>query len=187
VFTFRSSAFALVTAAAMTGTASATTINSFLTGTTINGVTLTPAVQSPNLAFTVTLNAGATFTAGANTYNITDIIGFYLLAPGFNDGGQGSLASFGGFDDDSDSRAAGSIYGWHSNPNDGIAAGNSQVFTFPSINYTPYTQIGFHVRLDGFFPGTTGNTGNITGSLTPTPGAAALLGLGGLVTARRRR
>lgn len=167
--------------------ASATTINSFLGGATISGVTISPAVQSPNLTYTVTLNAGATFTYNSVSYPITDVIGFYLLAPGFNDGSQGSLASVAGFSNDSDHRSAGSIYGWRSNPNSGITVGNSQTFTYPSINFTRYTQIGFHVRIDGCFPGTEGNTGNITGTIVPVPGAAAALGLGGLAAGRRRR
>lgn len=167
--------------------ASATTINSFLSVGSISGITVLPLVASPNLSFTVTLNAGATFELSGTTYNITDIIGFYLLAPGYNDGAQGALAVTGGFSDDSDARAAGSIYGWRSNPNDGITPGNSLTFTFPSISYADYTQIGFHVILDGTFPGTSGNTGNITGTVVPTPGAAALIGLGGLAVARRRR
>ncbi len=186
----RTASLALVCAgliAATAGTASATTINSFLSVPGISGITVSPAVASPNLSFTVTLNAGATFTYNSNTYAITDVIGFYLLAPGYDDVSQGALASVGGFSNDSDHRAAGSIYGWRSNPNSGITAGNSQAFTFPSISYANYTLIGLHVRINGTFPGTTGNTGNITGSFVPAPGAAAVLGLGGLLASRRRR
>lgn len=183
----RTFAFALAGTGLIAASASATTINSFTPGASISGVTVSNLVQSPNLNFTVTLNAGATFTLGSNTYNITDIIGFYLLAPGYNDGAQGALATVGGFSNDSDHRAAGSIYGWHSNPNAGITVGNSQAFSFPSISYPNYTLIGLHVRIDGVFPGTTGNTGNITGSFVPAPGAAALFGAGGLMATRRRR
>ena len=184
----RTSLFALAALAVTTAadTAGATTINSFTTGAVFNGIHITPLV-SPNLSYTVTLDAGATFTLNNTTYNITDIIGFYLLAPGFNDGSQVNLAAVGGFTRDSDHRSAGSIYGWKSNPNNGITAGNSQTFNYPSINFGEYEMIGLHVRLDGNFPGTSGNTGNITGSFVPTPGAAAVLGLGGIASLRRRR
>lgn len=164
-------------------TASATTINSFLTVSSISGIT----VSNAGPVYTVTLPAGSTFTVGSNTYNITDIIGFYMIAPGYNDGSQGALATVGAFSDDSDHRAAGSIWGWKSNPNSGITPPNQLVFTYPSTPGVQYTQIGFHVRLDGLFPGTSGNTGNITGQLVPAPGAAALFGAGGLMAARRRR
>lgn len=184
-------ALAAISLATAAGTASATTYSSFLTGTTINGISITPPVVSPNLSFTVTLAAATptpgSFTYLGNTYTITDIIGFYLLAPGYNDPTQPALVTIGNFADDSDSHSPGSISGWRSNPNQGITAGGSTVFTFPSIDYAHYTQIGFHVRISGTFPGTTGNTGNITGTLVPTPGAAALLGLGGLAISRRRR
>lgn len=186
----RALAFSLVGTALVAlsaGTASATTINSFLSVPGISGITISPSVASPNLNYTITFNAGATFTYNSNTYAITDVIGFYLLAPSYNDASQGALANFGGFSDDSDHRAAGSIYGWRSNPNSGITAGNSQTFTFPSISYANYTLIGLHVRINGTFPGTSGNTGNITGTLVPAPGAAAVLGLGGLLASRRRR
>jgi hypothetical protein len=175
------------TITAFAGTAGATTINSFLNVSNVTGITVSPSVQSPTLNYAVTLNAGATFTYNSVTYTITDVIGFYLLAPGYNDGAQGALAGAGGFADDSDHRGAGSIYGWKSNPNSGITSGNSQAFAYSAINYAQYSQIGFHVRLSGTFPGTDGNTGNITGALTPTPGAAAVLGMAGLAGFRRRR
>ncbi|MDP1662312.1 MAG: hypothetical protein Q8L55_10400 [Phycisphaerales bacterium] len=190
----RTASLALVCAgliAATAGTASATTINSFLSVPGISGITISPSVASPNLNYTITFNAGATFTYNSNTYAITDVMGFYLIAPGYDDASQGSLANFGGFSDDSDHRAAGSIYGWRSNPNAGITSGNSQAFTFPSISSANYTLIGLHVRINGTFPGTSGNTGNITGNITgalvPAPGAAAILGLSGLMATRRRR
>jgi hypothetical protein len=173
--------------AATAGTASATTISSFTTGATFNGITVSAAPQGSSLDYTVSLNAGATFTLNGNNYNITDIIGFYLLAPGLNDGAQAALSSAGAFSNDSDHRGAGSIYGWKSNPNSGITIGHSQMFAYPSIPPAAYTQIGFHVRIDGLFPGTNGNTGNITGSIVPTPGAAAALGVAGLASGRRRR
>lgn len=179
----RSLALSLIGSGLVAGTASATTINSFLSVPGISGITVSPTIANP----TVTFNAGATFTYNSVSYAITDVIGFYLLAPGYNDASQGALANFGGFSNDSDHRAAGSIYGWRSNPNAGITSGNSQAFTFPSISSANYTLIGLHVRINGTFPGTSGNTGNITGSLVPAPGAAAILGLSGLMATRRRR
>lgn len=182
VRTSLASAFALVCVAG----AQATTINSFNTVTGVTGITVTPSIGSPNLTFTVSLSPGATVTYLSNTYTITDIFGFYVLAQGFNDTGRPALPNVAAFSDDSDNRAAGSIFGWSSNPNQGITQGNSQTFTYPSIAYPNYTEFGFHVRVDGTLP-TGGNTFNIRGGFVPTPGAGALLGLGGLIAMRRRR
>ncbi|MBL8991638.1 MAG: hypothetical protein JNJ48_08680 [Phycisphaerae bacterium] len=178
----------LATAGALLSAAGAhaTTINSFNTVTGVTGIIVTPSIGSPNLTFNVSLSPGATVTYLSNTYTITDIIGFYMLAPGFNDTGRPALSNFAGFSDDSDNRAAGSIFGWLSNPNQGITQGNSQTFTYPSVAYPNYTEFGFHIRVNGTLP-TGGNTFNIRGGFVPTPGAGALLGLGGLIAMRRRR
>ena len=181
-----SPAFATVATLLAAAGAQATTINSFNTVTSVTGITVTPSIGSPNLTFNVSLSPGATVTYLSNTYTITDIIGFYVLAPGFNDTGRPALANFAGFSDDSDNRGAGSISGWRSNPNQGITQGNSQTFTYPSIAYPNYSEFGFHVRVAGTLP-TGGNTFNIRGGFVPTPGAGALLGLGGLIAMRRRR
>src|SRR4051812_34893917 len=112
--------------AATAGSASATTINSFTTGAVFSGISVTPNLTSPNLNFTVTLSPGATMTYNSVTYHIERILGFYLLAPGYNDTTQGSLGDVGSppvdFGDDSDHRTAGSIYGWNANPNHGLNA-----------------------------------------------------------------
>lgn len=183
---------ALGVIAAAAGTASATQYDSFLQGASFTGLAVAGNLSSPNLTFTVTLNAGATLTYNSNTYSVERIIGFYLLAPGFNDGAQPSLSSVNGFNNDSATHNHGSVLGWRSNPNDGITAGNSETFTFPSINYAQYTMVGFHIFLNANqdFPGTSGNTGSVTvllGDLVPTPGAAAILGIGSLAAMRRRR
>ncbi|MBY0308116.1 MAG: hypothetical protein K2Q09_05185, partial [Phycisphaerales bacterium] len=113
--------------AAAAASAGATTITSFTTGATFNGVHITP-LQNGTLSYTVTLDAGAYFTLGGNNYAITDVIGVYLLAYNYDDNSQAALGAVADFSDDSDNRGAGSIYGWRSNPNAGITAGGSQTF-----------------------------------------------------------
>ncbi|MFT3687246.1 MAG: hypothetical protein QM783_20375 [Phycisphaerales bacterium] len=178
---------------AVASTASATTINSFLTGAVFHGVTISPATTpsgGSNVSYTVTLNAGAYVTYGGNDYPLSSLIGFYAMRYNANLS-QPSLSNSGLFSTDNDHRSAGSIYGWKSNPNDGITPGNSHTFTFQTLS-GDYTQFGFHISVaEGyFFPGTDGRTGNMTGTfaqLTPTPGSAALFGIGALASARRRR
>jgi hypothetical protein len=46
---------------------------------------------------------------------------------------------------------------------------------------------GMSVRFTGISAGESATVTNFTYTLVPTPGAAALLGLGGLLAARRRR
>jgi MYXO-CTERM domain-containing protein len=186
-------AFAAIAVTAAAGTASATTISSFLTGGVFHGVSITPATNpsgGTNKTYTVTLNAGAYVTYNSVDYPISAITGFYAMRYGANLS-QPTLNDSGLFDDDNDHRSAGSIYGWKSNPNSGITAGNSHSFTFQTLS-GDYNVFGFHISVPAgtFFPGTEGQTGNITGgfaSVTPTPGAAAILGLGGLASMRRRR
>ncbi|MFT3687245.1 MAG: hypothetical protein QM783_20370 [Phycisphaerales bacterium] len=185
-------AAALVTAVA--GTASATTINSFLTNAQFYGITVSPVtapVGGSNVSYTVTLDAGAYMRYNNVNYPIDSINGFYALSYG-HDVSQPSLNASGLFTTDNKHQNAGSIYGWKSNPNNGITAGHSHTFTYQTLS-SQYTQFGFHVSVaDCYnFPGTNGQTGNVTGTfnalVTPTPGSAALLGIGALAASRRRR
>ena len=172
----------------MASAANATTRSSFLDVNSIAQVT--PITSNAGLRYTVSLGATPSFTLGASTYAITDLIGFYVLSDDQDFALFSPLLTVnspGPFSNDSSNSGAGAIAGWRSNPNNGILPGGSQVFTLSSgFPITDIDRIGFHVRVNGTFPGTTGNTGNITG-LIPAPGMCTMLGLGGLVAARRRR
>lgn len=172
-------------AVSLAAPAHATTRSSFHAVGTITNATAVPS--NGGLTYTVSLLAGGNFTIGANVYSITDVFGFYLLSDDVDFSPLAALGSSGTFRDDSSNSSTGGIQGWKSNPNAGITVGNSpHVFNFPAnFHLAAVDRIGFHVRVNGLFPGTTGNTGNIT--LVPTPGVFGLMGLAGLVVARRRR
>lgn len=181
---FRSSTglpFAVFAVAALAGAASGTTYSSFNVVNAISGITVTPQGAG---AYNVSVSLNPTFTITGNTYQVTDVIGFY----GLNGTGDYSplptLPTLGSFKDDSTNSGPGSIAGWKSNPNQGLTPGQSKVFTFTGLNTSQIQEFGFHVRLNGTFPGTSGNTGNIR---VPAPGAGTLAACGLLIVARRRR
>jgi hypothetical protein len=178
---------------AVGSSALATTRSSF---TTIQSITQVTAITSnAGLTYTVSLGANPSFMLNNISYSITDVIGFYLLSDDVDFSPLPALAQMGppgAFFDDSGNSGPGGIAGWKSNPNAGLVPGQSLAFTFPaSFPIADIDTIGFHVRLNGLFPGTTGNTGNIAvvrrDDVVPAPSACALLACGGLCWPRRRR
>lgn len=187
---FSSFAFGAAAAiAALAAPALATTRSSF---TDVQLITdLTVVTSNAGRTFTVSLGANPTFKSGATTYVVQDLIGFYLLSDDVDFSPLPALTAVAGFSDDSSNSGTGGIAGWRSNPNNGFQANESLAFTVPSnFNLGQIDRFGFHIRLaSGVFPGTSGNTGNMTytESRLPTPGALALASLGGLLALRRRR
>jgi len=151
--------------------------SSFLVASNTSGITV---VHQGGTTYQVSVSNAATFTFNSVVYNVSSVFGFWALGDA-NDV-TGSTSGFGVWNSHSNNSGTGGILGWKTNPNTGINAGSSQNFTFNSLG--AFDRFGFHVTTTTAFPGTTGVTGYIT---TPTPGATALLGLGGLVMARRRR
>ncbi len=172
-----------VAIAAFAGAASATTLSSFNLVNGISGITVTP---NGGGSYTVAVSATPTFTVTNNTYQVTDVIGFYGLSFVNDFTPLPSLPAVGFFNDDSSNSSTGGIAGWKSNSNKGLTPGQSTVFTFAGLNTAQINGFGFHVRINGTFPGTSGNTGNIRLNPTPAPGAG-MLAVGGLVVAARRR
>ncbi|MBL8747483.1 MAG: hypothetical protein JNK58_14150 [Phycisphaerae bacterium] len=173
--------------AACSGSALATTRSSFLGVPAITDVTAVPS--NGGLTYTVSLGTNPSFTLGGTVYPIADLIGFYALSD--DDDLLYSVSNFsamgGNWNNDSSNSGAGGIAGWRTNPNTGIQAGESIVFNFNSLSTDRVERLGFHVRLTNMlFPGTTGNTGNIT-LMVPGASAASVFGLAGLAAARRRR
>ena len=177
---------------ALSTSALATTRSSF---TNVDGLSNVTAITgNAGLTYTVSVGAAPTFTLDSITYSITDVIGFYVLSDDLNFNPLPALSNFGSpgaFSDDSSNSGTGAIAGWKSNPNSGLVPGDTLAFTLPAnFPIADIDRLGFHVRLTGTFPGTSGNTGNITFQETPrvpAPGACAMLGAAGAISLRRRR
>ncbi len=175
--TLRTAAFA--GAMAFAGNASAQTFSSFRLVDALQGVTVEELAP---LEYRVSLGAAPLLTYQGSSIPITDIFGFWALSE--DDDVTGATTDFGVWNAHANNASAGGILGWKTNPNTGIVPGGSQVFIFDSLSTADIEHFGFHIRLDGTFPGTTGNTGF---AYVPTPGPAAVLAIAGLVAARRRR
>src|ERR1043165_6567267 len=100
---------AVVCAAGLVGTASATTRSSFLTVDAVSGVTLQ---DLGSLQYNVGLVSGATFTFGGNDYAITDVIGFYALSNDVDFNPFAAQSTQGNFSDDSSQSGTGATAGW---------------------------------------------------------------------------
>lgn len=172
---------AAATVAMASSQALAQSRSSFLNVASINGIVVTPLSVDE---FQVSLGSGATFAFAGNSYRITDIIGFWALS---NDGNlDGSTSNFGTWRNNKNNAGTGGILGWRAdNANVGIHVNGSTVFKFDSLKPEQIDQWGFHVRIDGTFPGTSGNTGHITVPAPMTLGAAGMALI--LAPARRRR
>jgi LPXTG-motif cell wall-anchored protein len=160
----------------------ATTRSSFTDVDQISGITVT---HLAGFSYEVSVDIAPIFEIGSQSYMITDVFGFYALADTADLTPLAMLSSVGSFSNDSSNAGPGGIAGWRSNPNQGLTPGESLVFTFDSLDLANVDRWGFHVRLDGTFPGTSGNTGNITSVPAPAAGAAMLSV--GLLAIRRRR
>lgn len=173
----------LLAAAAVTAVAApavAQSRSSFLDVTSTSGIIVTPLGLDE---FQVALANGAAFSFGGNSYAITDLIGFWALSN--DDNLAGSTSDFGDWRANASNTGTGGILGWKSrNANSGLTLGQSVVFKFDSFKPEQVEQWGFHVRLNGTFPGTNGNTGFIT---VPGPASLGALGLALVVVPSRRR
>jgi hypothetical protein len=164
----------------------AQTRSSFLGVDAITGITVTPS--NGGLTFLVQLDADPYFTYNGHDYHITDLIGFYNLSDDddLTVTNSAFTGNFGPWATDNSNANTGGIAGRRSNPNDGITVGNSETFTYSALSVANVERLGFHVRLDELFPGTEGNTGNITTVPEPVSMVGLLVGLGGLAARRRR-
>jgi hypothetical protein len=173
----------LAVSLALAGAASAQSRSSFLLADNLGGVT----VSSPDtLDYTVTESLAPTLLIGSTIYHINSIFGFWVLSDDddFSVTNSNFLDPDGvSWGTDNSNSGAGAIAGWDTNPNTGITPGDEAVlFHFTSLSGS-IEHLGMHIRVDETLPG----GGNTAFYVVPAPGAAALLGLGGIAAIRRRR
>ncbi len=159
--------------------ASAQTFGSFRQVEQLQGINVQ---QLSILDYRVSLDPGASMTFQGQTLAITDLIGFWALS--VDNDIVGSTSDFGVWDADGSNAGIGGILGWRTNPNTGLNPSEFEVFSFDALNLAGIEFFGFDVRVDGIFPGTTGNTGFI---YVPTAGVAAILLLAGLIILGAKR
>ena len=149
------------------------TRSSFLGVDLISGINVT--VSNAGLSFLVSVDNSPSFTYQNHVYQITKVFGFYALSDDDDLTVTNSdfSANFGPWNTNNSNSGTGGIAGWKSNPNNGITPGGSESFTFSSLNTANVERLGYHVMLNENFPGTSGNTGNIT--TVPEPASMVAL------------
>ncbi|MBS1702028.1 MAG: PEP-CTERM sorting domain-containing protein [Armatimonadetes bacterium] len=173
-------ALAFVASAFLSAVAFSQTRGSFLDVDGVSDITVNSL--GDGLSYQVVLGANPTFTYNSVVYTITDLIGFYALS---NDVDVNATASNQGvWTANIKNSGTGGIAGWKTNPNSGLTPGQSYTFVYDSLDTSTVDELGFDVRINGTFPGTTGNTGHI--AVVPEPAAFAALSIG-LIALRRKR
>lgn len=170
--------FLLAGAVCCAGIATAQSRSSFLDVSAFDDLTVTP--QNGGLAYQVNVGNNPTFTYNGSTYTITDVFGFWVMSN--DDDLSASNADVDQWRTANNNSGLGGIAGWKTNPNTGLVPNTSYTFEFDSLGVSSVEQYGFHVRLDGTFPGTNGDTGYAT---VPEPASMIGLGLGVLALLRR--
>ncbi|MBS1723260.1 MAG: PEP-CTERM sorting domain-containing protein [Armatimonadetes bacterium] len=166
---------------AVAGAAGAQTRSSFLGVDVISDIAV--QVSNGGLTYNVQVGNAPTFTYNNTVYHITDVIGFYTLSD--DDDLTAVNQNVGVWQTNNSNAGTGGIAGWKTNPNTGLTPGQSFTFNFDSLNVASVERLGYHVRIDGTFPGTQGNTGNIT--TVPEPASLLVIGSALASLAARRR
>lgn len=185
----RRSLLGLTAFAAFSGGAQAQSISSFSLSGDFSGISI---LTSDQLTYVVSVGANPKFNVGGTDYTITDVIGFWVLSDvaDFNASNSNFDSGVGSWKERNNNSGTGAIAGWRaSNANVGLQPGESETFSFASL--TPSSQIdgyGLHVRVEGTFPGSSGNTGHIRtqDNPVPEPTSIAVLGIGAAALLRRR-
>ena len=140
-------------------------------------------VSNGGLTYDVELGPNPTMEYQGDIFEITDLFGFWALSN--DDDLEVVHQNIGVWDAHENQAGTGGIVGWKTNPNTGLTPGDSITFTYDELTTARVEQVGFHIRLDGTFPGASGNTGFAT---VPEPGSLiALAFAGGLLVIRRKR
>lgn len=170
---------ALVSATAMSQSRS-----SFHNVASITGVSVTSS--NAGKSWTVGLGSSPTVVSLGQTYQVTDLFGFWLLD---NDDDLGAAAgNQNGWAFNDNYSGSGGIAGWKTNPNRGLTPGSTPLtFTFGTL-VGQKEQVGYHMRFDRNFASTGGNTAYVTAAPVPEPGTLTVLfGATALLARRKRR
>lgn len=165
---------------ALTAGAFAQSRSSFTVASAFGG--FNHVVSNGGLTHSLTLSATPTVTVGSTTFNVTGVFGFWCLSD--DDDLTSSISAIGTWGPNASNSGTGGIAGWTTNPPNSILPGQSFLWTYNSLSYEKVERIGYHVRIDGMWPGTTGNTGY---AAVPEPATLAALAVGITAMLRRKR
>lgn len=154
--------------------------SSFLEGDGFQDVIV--IVSGGGLEYTVSLGPNPAFIYQSVSHPIVDLFGFWVLS---NDDDLFPVhGDIGVWRAHENQAGVGGIAGWRTNPNAGLTPGQQFTFVFDDLNVESVEQVGFHIRVEGTFPGTNGNTGYAT---VPEPTTLGILSLLGVAFIRRLR
>lgn len=170
---------ALVSATAMSQSRS-----SFFDVSSITGVTLSSA--NAGKTWTLGLGAAPTVIYLGETYQVTDLFGFWLLDNDEDLSATGGAQN--GWAYNENYSGTGGIAGWKTNPNSGLTPGSTPLsFTFGTL-VGEKERVGYHMRFDRNFASTGGNTAYVSAAPVPEPGTLTVLfGAAALLVRRKRR
>lgn len=161
----------------------AQTRSSFLSVDSLQDITVTPS--NGGLSYNIAVGVSPKFFYNSTWYNITDVIGFWSLSD--DNDLVASGVDQGNFKWNASNSSTGGIAGWKSNPNQGLTPGQNTTLTYTTLDVASVERLGFHVRLDTDFPGTSGNTGFITVETVPEPASILAVGAGLAAFIRKRK
>lgn len=179
----KKAAFISILGLAVVGMSGAQSRSSFSVPTTWTGLIIESTGPK---TWNVALSGTPTITWNGNTYDVTDVFGFWLLDNNDDMSAQGQNSGVWNYNENYS--GTGGIAGFKTNPNKGITVGNSRDFTFSNVSGSAET-FGIHARVSlnnvvetFYFEGDFENPATV-----PEPATLAVLGIGAAAIARRRR
>jgi|CXWL01.1.fsa_nt_gi hypothetical protein len=162
------------------------TRSSFVSVSQITGVTVNQS--NAGLTYSVSVAPNAQYTNGSDSYDIDEVLGFWVMRNSNPDLLNPTNADFGQWDKKNSTTGSGEIAGWKSVTSDGIDPNQSQTYSFASLNSSAIEAYGFKVRLSSeSCGGSSEDMRYITAGAVPEPATMAALGLGTVALIRRRK
>lgn len=168
--------FILCAVAACASIVAAQDRSAFVRVSSLSGVTS----SLHSLTLTTSVESVCCFEYLGSTYTINSVFATFLLDD--NDDLLATGENQSGWRFHANTSGPGGIFGWHINPNQGLATGQI-IHDFNGLTGTP-EGYGYHVRVNELLPDGT-NSAYVT--IVPEPAGLAVLSLGFLALIRRKR